>query len=104
MPCYGRTTLRLVSRVRSLLIVPCLLTASCGGTLGPLVTDVAWGDHGELVITRCMLNITSAANITSYTMHDCVRSVHPAPSSRTVTHSPTPVPAPSGSSATPIVQ
>jgi hypothetical protein len=53
--------------------------SGCGGTLGPLITDVRWGDGGELVVTRCMLEIGGGGSITPYSITDCKRTVQPHP-------------------------
>lgn len=75
------------------------LVLGCGGTLGPLVTDVRYGPKGELVVTRCMLDISSGGNITTYTLHGCTKSVSPPPAVGSAP-SVSAVPPPAGSGAT----
>ncbi len=84
------------------LLVAAALTSACGGTLGPLVTDVHYGRRGQLIVTRCMLDISSGGNMTTYELHDCRKTVSVRPS-RTRRHAPTRsavAPDPLGSGAT----
>jgi hypothetical protein len=85
---------------RGLLVVLLSATAACGGKLGPIVTDVQWGEGGELVVTRCMLDVESAGNITSYSVRNCKRSVRPRPSSTDGASQESNVPPPAASSIT----
>jgi hypothetical protein len=51
----------------------------CGGRLGPLVTDVTWTARGELLVTRCMLEVSGGGSSTSYELEDCQMAVLPPP-------------------------
>jgi hypothetical protein len=73
---------------------------ACGGRLGPLVTDVRYGAGGELLVTRCMLDISSGGNFTTYDMRDCKRTIQPPPGARLPVAPPVAAPPPTGASAT----
>ena len=75
------------------------LVSGCGGTLGPFVTDVRWGNGGELLVTRCMLDVTSGGNVTTYKMHDCKRTTQAPPSAGAAAEPAAAVPSPANSSA-----
>jgi hypothetical protein len=81
---------------RIVVILIAVLATACGGTLGPLVTDVRWGDSGDLQVTRCMLDIQGAGNITTYNLHDCKRTTQAGPGASATQMA---MPAPSGSNA-----
>ncbi len=85
--------------MRLMLAATCIGVSACGGTLGPLVTDVRYGVGGELLVTHCMLDISGGGNVTTYKLHDCRRSRQPAPGA-SVAEAPAVTPSPAGSSGT----
>ena len=88
-------------RTRFVFSLVALLSTGCGGTLGPFVTDVRWGNGGELLVTRCMLDISSGGNITTYKVHDCQRTSQRPPSAGASAEPAVnvPVPSPANSAA-----
>lgn len=83
-------------RTPALLALVAAMIAGCGGTLGPLVTDVRWGAGGELLVTRCMLDIQGAGNVTTYNLHDCKRTSQAAAGASAGSPQAMPAPATSG--------
>jgi hypothetical protein len=82
--------------IRRAVVVFAAALVGCGGTLGPLVTDVRWGASGELLVTKCMLDVHGQGNVTTYNLHDCTRTAQAGPGASV---SAAPVPAPTTSSA-----
>lgn len=61
------------------LAIAAALGVGCGGTVGPLVTNVEFGKDGELIVTRCLLDIDGSGEMTTYDLSRCKRTVSPPP-------------------------